>query len=377
MIAHRGQTCSVTSVLESIRSGNGASEDNLIRICEIAILVIVFSVSLSPECGAQADLSKKFVDPTGMSMPEVENKFRPQGTISTKPGRPKIALALGGGGMRGAAHVGVLRALLKAGIPIDIISGTSMGAIVGGMYSAGINVDSLTTKFVDGSLMKSFLPLPLPLKLVTAPVMAVPKTLDPNDYDGLYNGRKLRKYIDRTVPEHQQNIESLRIPFAAVALNLVDGKTYALTQGNLGAALQASSAVPGLCDPVPIGDQLFVDGGVVDNIPVDVARSMGADIVIAVNVDERLDRMKPGAFKPVGSVAKRIVTLQLASNDATHLQSADFVIHPNVDGISLISTKIKDARTAIEAGEKAAWDAIPTIIKELKQAEQSAIQDLP
>jgi NTE family protein len=283
--------------------------------------------------------------------------------------RPKIALALGGGGMRGAAHVGVLRALLKAQIPVNMIAGTSMGAIVGGLYSAGIDVDALDKKFADGSLMKSFMPLPVALTLAAAPVMAVPKTLERDDYDGLYSGRKFRKYIDRTVPEYQQNIESLRIPFAAVALNLVDGKTYALTRGNLGAALQASSAVPGLREPVRIGNQLFVDGGVVDNIPVDVARSMGADIVIAVNVNERFDVVPPEGFKPVGSVTKRIVTLQLASDAAMHLQAADFVIHPNVDGIGLTSTKIKDARSAIEAGEKAAWQAIPSIKEKLRQAE--------
>ncbi len=107
----------------------------------------------------------------------------------------------------------------------------------------------------------------------------------------------------------------------------------------------------------------------VDNIPVDVARSMGADIVIAVNVNERFDVVPPEGFKPVGSVTKRIVTLQLASDAAMHLQSADFVIHPNVDGIGLTSAKIKDAKSAIDAGERAAWEVIPSIKEKLKQAE--------
>jgi NTE family protein len=354
--------------------GNYGNQDQLKtnltqRVCEIAILILIVLVGLSPQCGAQDLSSETFVDPTGNAMSDVKNITTPPGSNSVKFGRPKIALALGGGGMRGAAHVGVLRALVKAGIPIDMIAGTSMGAIVGGLYSAGIDVDTLAKKFADGSLMKSFMPLPLALTLVTAPVMAVPRTLEHNDYDGLYNGKKFRKYIDRTVPQYEQNIENLRIPFAAVALNLVDGKTYALTRGNLGAALQASSAVPGLREPIRIGNQLFVDGGVVDNIPVDVARSMGADIVIAVNVNERLEIVPPEGFRPVGSVTKRIVTLQLASNDAMRLGAADFVIHPNVDGIGLTSTKIKDARSAMDAGERAAWEAIPGIKEKLKRAE--------
>ena len=336
------------------------------------VLVLLVIVGLAPQCCAQVEPGN-FTDPTGDTMPHSKTILAPSDSSainnSIKATRPKIALALGGGGMRGAAHVGVLRALLKAGIPVDMIAGTSMGAIVGGLYSAGIDVDSLAKKFEDGSLMKSFMPLPLPLTLATVPVIALPKTLDKSDYDGLQSGKKFRKYIDRTVPEYEQNIEGLRIPFAAVALNLVDGKTYALTRGNLGAALQASSALPGLCEPVRIGNELFVDGGVVDNIPVDVARFMGADIVIAVNVNERFEVVPPEGFKPVGSVAKRIVTLQLASDASLHLQAADFVIHPDVDGIGLTSTKIKDARTAIEAGEKAAWEAIPVIQEKLKQTE--------
>jgi NTE family protein len=106
---------------------------------------------------------------------------------------------------------------------------------------------------------------------------------------------------------------------------------------------------------------------VVDNIPVDVAHAMGADIVIAVDVDERFSALPLESFKPIGSVAKRILTLQLASSDAAQLEKADFVIHPNVDGIGLISTKVKDAMQAIDAGEKAAWAVIPDIKARFKQ----------
>jgi NTE family protein len=282
--------------------------------------------------------------------------------------RPRVALALGGGGVRGAAHVGVLRAFAQAGIPVDIIAGTSMGAIVGGLYSAGIDIGVIERKFDDGSLMRSFMDVPLRVSIATAPVRAVPRTLSHKNYDGLYTGTKFRKYLDQTVPAYDQYVEHFKIPFAAVALDLTDGKPYALMRGKLGAVLQASSAVPELREPVQIGSQLFVDGGVVDNIPVTVARDMGGDIVIAVNVDETLVKAPLSDFKPMGSVARRMMVMQLASADAMQLQLADVVIRPHVDGIGMITTRTRDARYAIRAGERAAWEAIPLIKAKLAQA---------
>jgi len=329
------------------------------------------ATNLSQVAWTQPQQVDKYTDPAGEPVQDVRGINTSQSfdtsIAPTQGNRPKVALVLGGGGTRGAAHVGVLRVLQRAGVPIDMIVGTSMGAIVGGLFSAGINVESLERKFQDGSLMKSFINVPLTISLATAPVLVLPRNLAHIEYDGLYKGTKFREYLDHTVPEYERNIENMKIPFAAVALNLVDGRPYALTRGNLGYALQASSAVPGLREPVQIGNQLFVDGGAVDNIPVDFARAMRADIVIAVDVDERFGPVPLDSFKAIGSVAKRLLTLQLASIDAVQLQKADFVIHPNVDGIGLISTKSKDAMQAIEAGEKAAWAMIPEIKAKFKQ----------
>ncbi len=335
------------------------------------VAVTVITLNLSQVAWAQAQESDKYAEPTGEAVLDGKIIRSPQTSETsiapTQSSRPKVALVLGGGGTRGAAHVGVLRVLTRANVPFDMIVGTSMGAIVGGLFSAGINVNALERKFVDGSLMKSFMNVPLTISIATAPVLVLPRTLAHKQYDGLYKGNKFREYLDNTVPEYEHNIENLKIPFAAVALNLIDGKAYALNRGNLGYALQASSAVPGLREPVQIGNQLFVDGGAVDNIPVDVARAMGADIVIAVDVDERFGPVPLDSFKAIGSVTKRLLTLQLASTDAVQLQKADFVIHPNVNGIGLLSTKIKDATQAIEAGEKAAWAVIPDIKAKFKQ----------
>lgn len=283
-------------------------------------------------------------------------------------GRPRIGLALGGGGMRGAAHVGVIRVLQQAGVPIDCIAGTSIGAVIGGMYCAGVDMDTIEKKFQDRSLMRSYMTVPLTVRIFVAPIMLMPRALGHHAYDGLYKGNKFRKYLDRCLPNGETNIESLKVPFAAVALNLVTGKPQALTAGDLAYAMQASSAIPGLRKPVQIGDQIFADGGVMDNVPVDHARALGADIIIAVDVDERFKPVPLDTFRAIGSVSARLIKLQLATIDAPMLKKADIVIHPNVDGIGLISTKKKDALRGIAAGEQAAREALPAIKAKLAQA---------
>lgn len=274
----------------------------------------------------------------------------------------RIGLALGGGGARGAAHVGVLKVLEEEGIPIDCIAGTSMGSVVGGLYSAGLSVEKLERNFTSGSLMKAFMTVPLSLRMAAAPFMVFGRMIGPRSYDGLYRGGKFRNYLNRQVPTQvDRHIESLHKPFCAVALNLVDGKEYALRRGELGQALQASCAVPILRRPVQMGDKLFVDGGVVANLPVRHARDLGADIVIAVDVDERFEEVPLDEFKRMGSVAHRVLTLHLAKVDEPQLEEANIVIHPRVNGISLVSTRVKDAKAAIAAGEAAAREAIPQI----------------
>ncbi len=318
---------------------------------------------------AQAQTAAAVETPTGKPNEDVKQTTNPTVTAKTQPANSsrRVALALGGGGTRGAAHVGVLRVLQREGIPINAIAGTSMGAIVGGLYAAGVSVDTLQKKFDDRSLMTHFMTVPLSVRMVVAPIMVVPRALGHHAYDGLYKGGKFRKYLDAALPEFEQNIEDLKIPFAAVALDVVDGKPYRLTKGNLGYAMQASSAVPGLRKPVQIGEQLFVDGGVVENVPVDEARALGGDIVIAVDVDERFDPVPLDTFRAMGSMAKRMVALQLANVDAPQLKRADIVIHPMVDGIGLISTKADDAKRAMAAGEKAAEEAIPAIKAKLAE----------
>ena len=285
-----------------------------------------------------------------------------------KPNRKvKIALVLGGGGTRGASHVGVLKVLEKEKVPFDMVVGTSMGAIVGGFYCAGLKLPVIEKMFLDASLMRSYMSVPIPVRLVTMPVFLVPRLVY-HPYDGLFYGVRFRRYLNKKLPDNEKKIEELKKPYAAVAVDLTEGFPHAITTGRLVKAMQASSAVPGLRKPVQIDDCLFIDGGVLENVPVEQAQDLGADVVIAVNCDERLGPVPIDSFRKMGSVSRRIITLQLDKMDGPHTSKACVAIHPMVDGIGLLSTKKSDAVRAIKAGEEAAQQALPQIRKCLSDA---------
>lgn len=294
---------------------------------------------------------------------------------STK--KPRVILALGGGGTRGCAHIGVLRVLEKEGIPIDGIVGTSIGAIVGGLYAAGVKTDQIEHRMLNRSLLKAYQTIPIPLRVALIPVFFVPRVFGYRPYDGLYKGNKFRNYLNNAVPEYDRDIEALPVPFVAVASNLLDAKPYAIAKGNLGLAIQASSAIPVLRRPVPMNGLLLVDGGLQANLPVKQAKELGGDIVIAVDVDEQFTNLSEKEFRRIGSVSKRVINMVLSKVDEDQLKAADLVIHPNVNNISLLSTKSKDARRAIEEGEAAARNALPEIrarmekVAKLKLADQT------
>lgn len=285
--------------------------------------------------------------------------------------RPKVGLALSGGGARGAAHVGVLRILEQQGIHIDYIAGTNTGAVVGGLYSAGVSIDYLEQMFTKRSLMHSYLTVPVKLRIVVIPLFYVPRMVGRKSFDGLYEGTRFRKFLNKYLPESEQDISDLKIPFGAVAVNLLDGKVNTLRSGNLGWALQASSALPVLRKPVKIGEALYVDGGVSVNLPVQQVKEMGADVVIAVSLDDEPGlTVKESEFQKVGSVSHRVLTMHLSNVDIEQRKAANIVIHPDVEKIGLMSTSARDAKAAIEAGETAALASIEQIKQLLGESDR-------
>jgi NTE family protein len=289
----------------------------------------------------------------------------------------KIGLALGGGGSRGAAEIGVLEVLEKEGLHFDYIVGTSIGSIIGGLYDAGVPIAKLREEFESCRAMKHFMPVPLAEGIMLEPVMLSARLVGSKSFDGLYPGYMFRKYLEKITPADAQDIQSLKTPYAAVSLNLVDGKPYMIRGGSLAKAMRASSAVPGLRKPVQFGDKLLVDGGVACNVPVKQCREMGADIVIAVNIDEPFDQVEVDKFRKFGSVTKRMVKWDLYSIDKPQEDLADIVIHPDTSGVTLVTTNRKEARKAIEAGRKAAEAAMPQIREKLKGLNAVAQKEQP
>jgi|AGTN01.2.fsa_nt_gi Predicted esterase of the alpha-beta hydrolase superfamily len=278
--------------------------------------------------------------------------------------RPTVALALGGGGARGAAHIGVLKVLKEADVPIDYIVGNSMGSIVGGLYAAGVSLGDIEKIMMDGSLRKGYMPGRIPPKLLIGPVE---KLMHPfkKHYAGLWTGKKFGEFLERQLPDGVENVEDTLIPFSAVATNLIDGKAYRISDGKLSTAIRASSTIPPLLQPVAIGDKLYVDGGVRANMPASAARDTGADIVIAILVDEPLRKLPATRFQHLGGIIGRLGDVMLAVADARQLPFADVVINPDVSGLPVINGDADDARKAIQAGEVATRKALPEILKKL------------
>jgi NTE family protein len=313
---------------------------------------------------------------------------------SDQGGRKKLVLCLGGGGTRGAAHIGVLREMEKNHIKIDGIVGTSIGAIVGGLYCAGLTPAEIEEVFINKALLRSYLTVPVVFRLVIAPVMWVPHAFGHHPYDGLYRGNRFAKFINHLVAKNEQNlknpdlnIEGLPIKFEAVACDLLSAEPVAICKGNLGRALQASSAVPFLRRPVLMTRSdfqrlpgkkedddkdcyLFVDGGPRANLPVLESRAladhMGGAIVVAVDTYGNFDKWTQKHFRKIGSSAERSLEMMLASVELRDLNKADLVINPEVSGINLLSTNIDDARRAIKEGDKAGANSMEKILKRLQ-----------
>ncbi len=185
-----------------------------------------------------------------------------------------IGLALGAGAAKGFAHVGVLDALEKAGLRIDMIAGSSMGAIIGGGYASGMSVDSLANIALNTDWL------------------VVLNLLDPVfPTRGFIDGQKIHSFLDNMYGH--QNIEELAIPFSATTVDIMKGELFVLNKGNLANAARASSSIPIIFNPLATQGKVLVDGGMIDPVPVDVVRSMGAAYIIAVNVlafpDDRED----------------------------------------------------------------------------------------
>lgn len=252
--------------------------------------------------------------------------------------RPKIALVLGGGAARGFAHVGVIRALEQEKIPIDLVVGTSVGSLIGAIYAADLN--SFDLEWTAFSLQKDDL---FDYGVLTA-VMGM----------GLAKGDKLEAFVKGKVPV--ENIEQLKLPFAAVATDLNWGTKVVLDRGSLARAVRASSAIPGVFQPVSHMGKILVDGGVVDNIPISVARAKGADIVVAVDISENVGNTN---ITNLVDVMLQAANIMFALNVEHSKRDADVLVSPKVGDVGMLDFGQK--KRCMQAGIDAGRAAVPEI----------------
>jgi NTE family protein len=254
--------------------------------------------------------------------------------------KPRIALVLGGGAARGFAHVGVIRVLEQEKIPVDLVVGTSVGSLIGALYAA--DQDSFDLEWTAFTLEKDDL---FDYGVVTA-VRGM----------GLARGDKLEQWVRNRIK--QANIEELKLPFVAVATDLNWGTKVILDRGSVARAVRASSAIPGVFQPVQHIGKLLVDGGVVDNIPVSVARAKGADLVIAVDITENVGNTNITNLLDVTLQATNIMFAQNASHAK---KDADVLLVPAIADVGMLDFTQK--KRCMQAGIEATRRAIPEIRK--------------
>jgi NTE family protein len=264
--------------------------------------------------------------------PELRNL--PQAPRDDRP--PRVALVLGGGAARGFAHIGVLRVLEDAGIPVELVVGTSVGSLVGALYADGYNASELEHLSRDLDRDDFF-------DFGIAPALFG---------TGLASGERLEQWMRDHL--RARDIEQLAIPYAAVATDLDDGSVVVLDRGEIVRAVRASSAIPGVFEPVELEGRLLVDGGVVANLPVAIARSLGADVIIAVDVTEVTGKARPSSFV---EVVMRAVTILTHEGMEESARSADVLVAPRVGDVDLLDFDAKER--AIAAGAAAAREKLP------------------
>lgn len=293
-----------------------------------------------------------------------------------KEGRPCVGLVLSGGGARGFAHVGVVKILERLGVKIDVVTGTSMGSMIGGAFAAGYSYEDLREVVVSVDWDKMLASRPerrfLPWKNKEDDFKGLPETaleLDSKGRIRLPEGLVPSQELDLFFAERTgfassvDDLSDLPIPFAAVATDLVTGERVVMQKScTLGAAMRASMSVPGAFAPVQQGDRILVDGGLTDNLPVELAREMGADVVIAVNVGTPLSgREELGSVVGVMAQMVNILTEQNVKRSLAGLRQGDVLISPDLDGLT--SADLKYGEKIIELGRKAAEDKIDELRK--------------
>ena len=293
---------------------------------------------------------------------------------------PKIGLVLGGGGAKGAAEVGVLKVLEEAGIKPDYICGTSIGSIVGGLYAAGYSAAELEMMFQTQEWLSlltdrssSLANEPYKVDNDVTYIFGFPIIDRKAKGLGVMKGSSIEHMLDSMVcAKGCKDFQSLKIPFCCVAADIRSGTEVILREGSLARAMRASMAIPAIFKPVEIDDRKLVDGGMLNNLPVDVCREMGADIIIAVDLQQNEQKPRPqtdlSALTPIadlvglGGILNWITNRPDIEKYNANRQKVDIYIHPVLDA-DVTSFGNKTAARMIQQGANAAHKLLPSLTK--------------
>ena len=269
----------------------------------------------------------------------------------TESKKPKIGLALGSGGSKGLAHIGVIKALEENNIPIDFIAGSSIGAMIGGAYVSGLNIKKIEKIALETNWRRMF------------------SLVDPYLKKGWIRGEKMKIFLDGYLGG--KKIEDCKIPFVAVATDLKTGESVVLNKGKIAQAIRASISIPLVFKPVKIdGKRTLADGGLSAPVPVEIVRDMGADIVIAVNLDKHYydKKYKPGWYN-IANDSLNIMRHHLAR---LNVEKADIVIDINVGKSSWY--QFVNGQEKILAGEESTKIILPHLKEIICQKSKSGLK---
>ena len=265
----------------------------------------------------------------------------------------KLGLALGGGGAKGFAHLGVLETLSEAGIEFDVVAGTSIGALIGAVYVSG-NLDNLRDFATK-------------IAMTDLPFMLGPTWPKGGLFSGNYVEELVEKFID------VKNIEELTKPFAAVSVDLNKAEVITFTSGDLKKAIRASTSIPGVFKPVIHEDKVLVDGGVLESVPLDAVRALGADFIVAVDLlsdisgNHNFDKGRPSIIEIVqrsSIVAQRKITEYKFKEDPP-----DVVICPPLAQVGVMD--FHNGKPIYDIGRESAQRILPELIKKIQDAGRS------
>lgn len=289
--------------------------------------------------------------------------------------RKKVGVVLSGGGAKGVAHIGALKVIREAGIPIDYIAGTSMGSIIGGLSAIGYTPKQLETMvkqqnwtFLLSDRIKRSEQTMSERQASETYVLSIPftKSLKDKTFGGVIQGQNLENLFQNLTLGYHDSISfnKLPIPFACVSENIVNGHKIVFHDGILATAMRASMAIPGVFTPVRLDSMVLVDGGMVDNYPVDVAKAMGAEIIIGVDVQNNL--RTAGELNSAPDILNQIISLSGQAIYLENIKKTNAYIKVNVEGYSAASFTSQALDTLMQRGEVAArskWDELIALKK--------------